>query len=249
MNICYTYSGGAGVKYIRNNRVFLVLLVVMIASIAYLLLQLFQSPNQNTTPENHTNGNSFTSISNFGVTLNERIELDFTWNVERGKEEIKKIEIYHNDVLFQDVSMLPFYSISLYASTIHTGNNEFTLIVTLADGKVLEKTTYYYLDEVINFKVEDERVGNIIHYYVQYTFDQTHPVKAPKVSFQLDQDSNMIIEYISSEKVKEENGFITMRAIYDLDISKATAKRYWIQLDFIFSEFNLLFTHHHLVTF
>ncbi|MDF9825010.1 LysM repeat protein [Breznakia sp. PF5-3] len=229
-------------EYLKKNKVFIALITILVVCITALVIQLTRNSNTNTrTPDPGTSGDTNTGIESFSVSLTQGLNLTFNWSVNRGNDIIEKMEIYHGEKLLQDVSDKAVYSIGLFGSGIHTGNNEFSFVITLDNGKTIEKSTYSYIDEVLDFQVTNTKTESKIIYTVSYYYEKTQPVNAPKVEVHFDQKVDMKINYISNNKVAEESDYVHMNSIYELDTSQAPVGTYHVDLNFTFDEYNLNF--------
>lgn len=228
-------------EYIKKNKIFTFLIVVLIISIFFLIVQFFNRNTSSVILNNRENEPTSVSIDEFSVSINPSLDVVFHWQLIHGDEKVEKVEIYHNDVLFQDVSDKAMYSTALFATGLHTGNNEFTLKVSLDTGEVLEKSTYEYIDEVLGFQISNTREGNILRYTVAYYYDQDAPVSAPQVSIDYREKVNMLLRFVSNTQVSQENDYILMNAIYEIDLSNVAAGSYQVAFTFSFDEYNLEF--------
>lgn len=228
-------------SFFKANKIFISLISVLALCILFLFARLYQEKQTVTSPSTWKETNNTTTIEKFAVTLDTALDLNFRWNINRGSEVIAKMELYHNGYLFQDVTDKAAYTISLFESGMPTGNNEFTFKITFDNGNFIEKNIYYYIDEVLGFKVTSERDGNIIRYTAAYFQDKNTTLLAPQVQMSYDQNIGLTINYMSNTKLSERQGFVEMKAVYELDLSQAPSGTYQVRLNFRFDDYNLNF--------
>jgi len=236
------------VEYLKKNKVFIFLIIVLTFSIFTLTFKLLNEESSGSTYQTSNVENNNSSINSFKVELNSPLDLTFYWNITRGNDAVEKVEIYHEDVLLQDVSNNVIYSISLFNSGIHTGNNEFTLKVYLQSEKVLQRNQYLYIDEVQEFKMSKENMDTKVRYIVTYYYDKEHEVNVPQVQLEHNRSGNIQINFIESSVLSDTNGFKQVQAIYEIDKQQLNESSYTINFTFLFDKYNLRFTQSDTIT-
>ena len=235
-------------EYLKKNKVFIFLIIVLTFSIFTLTFKLLNEESSGSTYQTSNVENNNSSINSFKVELNSPLDLTFYWNITRGNDAVEKVEIYHEDVLLQDVSNNVIYSISLFNSGIHTGNNEFTLKVYLQSEKVLQRNQYLYIDEVQEFKMSKENMDTKVRYIVTYYYDKEHEVNVPQVQLEHNRSGNIQINFIESSVLSDTNGFKQVQAIYEIDKQQLNESSYTINFTFLFDKYNLRFTQSDTIT-
>ncbi|OCN03804.1 hypothetical protein A4S06_04340 [Erysipelotrichaceae bacterium MTC7] len=228
-------------EFIKRNKVFVILATVLLVSIVFLLIQ-FLEPNKSTDANVGGNDNEqAANISNFSLKLTSANDLTFHWGVNQGNESISKVEIFHDITLLKDVTNQAVFSTPLFQSGIKTGNNEFTLKVTLGNGRVLEKRLYRYIDEVLNFQVNQRLEGNILYMETMYFVQKEQKPRTPMVSYTLNQKGVIPLSFVKSETVKDDGDYQQIKDYYTFDLSQVTSGNYIFSLSFNFNDYNLVF--------
>lgn len=226
-------------EYFKKNKVFIFLVGILAVSIIALGLQLMNNNDSSSAYQPNQTEKGSTSINSFNVELNSSLDLTFSWNIKRGSEVIEKVEIYHGDTLLQDVTDKAIYSLSLFHSGIHTGNNEFTFKVYLDTGTVLQKSQYHYIDEVQDFNMSKDIVDNKIRYTVTYYDDKERKAGTLMVNLSHNRTGDIPIKFVSTNVLSEEGGYEKVQVIYEIDINALTEAPYQVNYTFSFDDYNL----------
>ena len=244
-DLCYNNNQEVmAMEYLKKNKVFIFLVGVLAISIITLALQLMNEDNDEDIYQPDPSKQSEkenTEIQDFKVELGSTLDLTFSWDIKRGSEVIEKVEIFHGDTLLQDVTNKAIYSMPLFHSGIHTGNNEFTFKVHLDTGNLLEKSQYLYIDEVQAFNMTKIMENNKIQYILTYYYDKEHEVGTPQIHIVHNRNDIMPIEFVSKNTLGEENGFEKVEVIYEINLSLLMEDSYQLNLTFSFEEYNLIF--------
>lgn len=232
-------------NYLKNNKIFVFLMIVMSMSLIFLSVQLGGSNKKGSSKENSLEKRA-TEVSSFNITLTRQLDLRFQWNIALGDETIEKMEIFHGDTLLKNVSDIATYSIPFLESGYSTGNQEFTFKLTLENDKVVKKNAYIYINEAFGFNVIDSKQGTAkIILNASYYYDKEKPVSAPKVDITYNKNVSLPITFVSSSVVSETSRFIKVNSVYELDISNAIPGSYIVNATWRFNEFNVSYKTQH----
>lgn len=226
-------------NYIKNNKVFIFLLTILLFIIS-ILSYLILFPKTNSNPTRSSDNQSTTAqISTFYGSFNDDVlAVELSWNINTGNKKLTKLMLYCNDEELEDVTNS--YSISLKQSIygLNTGNNKFDLVATFSDGTELTKTKYVYTDEAFAIKIAQQNMESKSIYTITYYYDKRKPVNVPSVHMS-GINENFTMNYVSSETVSEEGNMVNMKVVYELLYNDVKLGNYNVALSFVFSQYNI----------
>ncbi|MFV0381332.1 MAG: hypothetical protein ACK5KR_03770 [Breznakia sp.] len=228
-------------EYIKKNKVFIFLISILVLSISILSVVLLKQINNEEQQGSGSETNQVTKITSFNVHLDDRMQLVYNWNVSVGKEAVEKTEIFHGNKFLVNVSNTASYSLDFLSSNIPMGNNAFTFKVYLKDSRVLEKTIYYYIDEVLDFEQMDAKQGDTLEISVSYLYAKEKKETLPKVSASTNPVSSFQWKFKDSSIISQNDRFIRMQTNYEFDLSNMEVGRYTMSLQWGFNEYDIHF--------
>lgn len=232
---------GVFMEFVKNNKIFLFLFIsfsLVILTLSFFLVKGddYYFPSWNNEPQYTTN-----AISLFNGSFNEqRKAVELSWNIQLASGSIDKFEIYHNDKLLRTGKNASSAVLGIIENDICTGNNDFSLRVTLSDGSILEKHMYVYIDEAFDFSVKQTVVGSTIVYDVEYYYDDRNIVNPPQMLL-YESEYPFGINYLSANDVSKEGHIVRKNASYELNYENVEAGRYEIDIYWEFVNHNLSF--------
>ena len=230
------------INYVKKNKIFTILLTLMILILTFLSSQFFLSQdkryadNSSISEDDSVN----TNVKNFSISFDQHY-INFNWDIVVGKDGLDSAKIYYHDKELADVTALSAYSLDLINSDVSTGNASFSLVLTNTKDKKTEKTTSIYIDEVFDINVNDEYKDNKITYTITYYYEADKPVNAPKIDYLFSSGVNNYINYDSVERDKVNERFMKASAYYNLDLSKAEEGNYKADLTWKFDEYGITY--------
>lgn len=228
-------------KYIKENSVFVILLTLMVLMLIYLGSLFLVSENQRFASDSANSSTAATTdISSFNVSLNEN-QLDYNWNLVTGAKSIKKVELYHDDTLIADVTSRATYSQNLLSSGFDTGNNQFSIVVSLDDDTTLKKSIYYYINEAFNFTVSDSENNGTVTYVATYYYEKARPLSSPKVKVALSGGASAQIKYVNTSNENVNDKFVKASAKYSMNVKNIKKGNYQAEMTWTFDEYNLTY--------
>lgn len=214
--------------YINNNRMFVIMLSVIIAitlGLGYYYVTNIRETKPIEKPDDPiTDESTETSISSFqGVYDTKTKQIRLTWSIKNGDQKVSSIKLYHNDSILADVSTLNSYVLNQTVYQFPGGNNSFIIKVFLEDEAVLEKTTNVNIEyfSTIECKTEPSDIGVLVK--LTYQYNSSAKIGVPRIV------ANSLpyqYDFIYKETTKEDldNGFIKETTIFEIDTRQATTE-------------------------
>lgn len=220
----------------------------MVSVITYLFGQLITPVSQRTASSGGSSvsdsNDADTSITSFDTSFSANLDINFSWNINIGKQQVKKVELYHNDnELIKDVTSNVAYSQSFMTSGYDVGNNLFKLVVTLKGGKKLERSNYLYINEAFGFNATSGTSNKKFTVTASYYYENAKPVNAPKVSY-IFNSSNIDekINWVRNEVVSNDGRFTKVNSIYEMSLDRVDPGSYKADFTWTFDEYNVEYT-------
>ncbi len=233
-------------NFIKKNLIFTVLCICMLCIISLLSIRLI---NQNLNPiESIINGGDTstggtTSIVSFnGKYDSENSQISLNWVVNEQELEVSTIQIIQNNKVLTTLEDESSVFLPLVEYDLKTGNNVFTLVVSLTDGTQLEKDVYVYVDEVNNFNVEKIYDGTTVKFVLTYDFDSRTPISVPRASYTGETDA-FVLNFVSTQTLSQNGNYVHAESIYEIDFSNVEVGNYDLLFGFSFYEYGLDFNY------
>ena len=223
--------------FIRRNKFFVlllsVLLLIILSLTIYILTQKLVEKNNTPidvpTQEEPTQEDAM--ITEFLGTYNRMDDqIHFHWSYSAGKTEIESVHLYHSKDNPIDVSSYSSWTLPRDSYGLTTGDNDFTLIITQANGKEIKKTINVFVKYVVRFDQQVKQEEGRTRVTLTYQYQKEHPVKVPKLIMLDDTINYNRMDYIDT-KYKEENGMI---------IAKTTYEFQWYEYPVEYQQFSIL---------
>lgn len=226
-------------NYIKNNKVFVILLCTLIfinATLFYFLFFSFDNSDFIASSDVDTT----TAISFFnGSFSDDKKAIELSWNIRSGKRTLKTLTLYHGDDELKEVTNSYSVSLPLADYDIMSGNNEFTLKALFDDESLLEKSVYVYVNEAYAFSVSQQTMSDQCVLTLHYFYDQRRKPSIPRMIFT--NENYFSAEYDTSKIVSENANMVEMQVVYRLLYNNAPTGNYTLPLTFSFDEFNLTY--------
>lgn len=142
------------------------------------------------------------------ITRNIRI----SWTCAANDDKINKTILYLNDNYIDDVSSFSYYDLSKDTYGYPTGDNEIKLVMTLENGKTVEKKINVFVNYLISATQSVKQTNSSMQVTLTYVYEKAHSIKVPSIT--TDGHISEGAQYIDT-KVDEKNGVITAKTTYE----------------------------------
>ena len=195
--------------FIRRNKFFVlllsVLLLIILSLTIYILTQKLVEKNNTPidvpTQEEPTQEDAM--ITEFLGTYNRMDDqIHFHWSYSAGKTEIESVHLYHSKDNPIDVSSYSSWTLPRDSYGLTTGDNDFTLIITQANGKEIKKTINVFVKYVVRFDQQVKQEEGRTRVTLTYQYQKEHPVKVPKLIMLDDTINYNRMDYIDKKKME-----------------------------------------------
>lgn len=230
------------ITYIRKNIVFVtllsILLVITIGAGIFLWLNQ-ETPISPPTPVPPPVADDVeTTISSLEGSYTKSGDVLLSWSIQTGTQAVSSVRLYHGEkVLGGEMNALTSYSLSQSLYQFPTGNNTFTLKVTLENNEVIEKNVDVFIDYILdmNMTYEQEEQDVIIH--LTYRYDDDNPVSVPRIKCLDSASLPLTFTYVDTTR-ESTQGITTAITTFKIDISNVKQGNYQVSIRWIFEGLN-----------
>lgn len=196
--------------YLKKNGFFIFLLTFIVLIIIALSLYMFVNANTDTPIEN---GNitenpveekeepKTAEITSLETEYNKTLRyINVSWTYEEHESDVVSTYLYVNDTLVDNVSSYSSYQIAKDAYHYPTGNNTVKLVLNLANGETVEKTSTVFVNYVVDTEQSVKQENNSTILTLCYQYDESNPVDVPSIFITDASVSTSKIEYIDTKR-------------------------------------------------
>lgn len=233
------------ITYIRKNIVFVsllsILLVITIGAGIFLWLdqQSTISPAPSTPEPDPIIEEVETSISSLEGSYTKSGEVLLSWSIQTGTHAVNSVRLYHGEKsLGGEMKALTSYSLSQSLYQFPTGNNTFTLKVTLENNEVIERDVNIFINYILDMNMSYEQSEAAVTIRLTYRYDDANPVSVPRIKCLDSSSLPLAFTYVDTKR-ESTQGVTTAVTTFSIDISNVKQGEYDATIRWIFEGLNI----------
>lgn len=213
--------------YVRNNRMFILLLsVIMIITVAlgvYYVNNVMETKPKEEPVEkpNDDDVDKSTAIASFqGAYDTKTKQIRLSWSLQQGDQALTSLGLYHDESFLADVNSLSSYVLNQAVYQFPGGENVFILKGTLENGDKIEKEARITIEYFNSISCTTEPSDNGILIKLTYKYHEAANVETPRIVAN-SLPYNYKFNFKESKKSDPEDGYITGTTIFEVDSREA----------------------------
>lgn len=229
-------------EYIRKNAVFLGLLVVLLACCGifggYMLTQRTSTTSKPAQPE-PVEEQKEPSIRSLEANYGYDGAVHVTWAIDRADQELSSLRLYYGETAIGgEMKDLSSFSMAQSVYQFPSGECTFTLKASFSNGTNLEKEVTVFINYVMIVSMKEEAVADGVLLKLTYKYDQTNPVKEPRIK--LFNTNNLPYGVTYQETTREQSGNMeTAVTTYKISTAQLMPGTYSVTVRWFFSDMNV----------